>query len=421
MQNREEFTALLSAGTTSAAALCGQKGGLPMNELKLLVSETEAFEESETEDDEIGDLYHSACDKRCAKFSNLWLLAVAVFVILGPVLLVAWRVQSDNAVTTSELWHERAPKEIISYPISDATLAFMIGYYRQQRLQASILVDICFGLVFCGTLTSTYIATTDWEKAPKDFRQKGTISNMAQSVVSPQGRLWTTSLALASILLTASMYTFWTYRCWYPLISYHTNPLASSVLELKLERRLRTAWTLVPNVGFVLAAMVPSLSDTHGLQVILTCVHNVTAPLSMLFCMIMETVQLGYGENAFQYFFSSEPSNPVYGPLTTYQRLRVVLLLEAWTAGIIFVGVQGYLAFRTNKRWWVALVSYYGEVIGIVLAFSLPAAAALDMRMWTAMETGNVMEETAQAIPFIMSANINTTLAKMIAENAGGK
>lgn len=37
--------------------------------------------------------------------------------------------------------------------------------------QASILVDICFGLVFCGTLTSTYIATTDWEKAPKDFRQ----------------------------------------------------------------------------------------------------------------------------------------------------------------------------------------------------------------------------------------------------------
>lgn len=39
----------------------------------------------------------------------------------------------------------------------------------------------------------------------QDFRQKGTISNMAQSVNDPQGRLWTTSLALASILLTASM------------------------------------------------------------------------------------------------------------------------------------------------------------------------------------------------------------------------
>ena len=48
----------------------------------------------------------------------------------------------------------------------------MIGYGRQMRLQASILVDISFGLVFSGTLTSTYIATTDWDKAPKDFRQK---------------------------------------------------------------------------------------------------------------------------------------------------------------------------------------------------------------------------------------------------------
>ena len=38
-----------------------------------------------------------------------------------------------------------------------------------------------------------------------------------------------------------------------------------------------------------------------------------------------------------RYFFSSEPSNPVYGDLTLYQRLRVVLLLEAWTAGFIFV------------------------------------------------------------------------------------
>eukprot|EP00438_Fugacium_kawagutii_P026188 Skav211362 [mRNA] locus=scaffold677:433052:433279:- [translate_table: standard] len=46
----------------------------------------------------------------------------------------------------------------------------------------------------------------------------------------------------------------------YPLVSFDTNPLATSVLEQKLERRLRTAWTLVPNVGFVLAAMVPSLS-----------------------------------------------------------------------------------------------------------------------------------------------------------------
>lgn len=175
----------------------------------------------------------------------------------------------------------------------------MIGYSRQMRLQASILVDISFGLVFLGTMTSTYIATRDWDKAPKDFRQKGTISNMAQSVQEPQGRLWTTSLALASILLTASMYTFWIYRPWYPLVDFQHNPLASSVLERTTERRARTAWALVPNVGFVLTAMVPSLSDAKDLNVVLAAVHNVTAPLSMLFLMIMETLQLAYGENAF--------------------------------------------------------------------------------------------------------------------------
>lgn len=49
--------------------------------------------------------------------------------------------------------------------------------------QASILVDICFGLVFCGTLTSTYIATTDWEKAPKDFRQPLVVEQMGGWVV----------------------------------------------------------------------------------------------------------------------------------------------------------------------------------------------------------------------------------------------
>ncbi|CAK9097155.1 unnamed protein product [Durusdinium trenchii] len=374
-----------------------------------------------TEEDEP---LESHCDRRCKKFSQVWLLVLTVGIILGPVLLVVLRVQSDQAVTASQLWQNKKlanlPPEGTRNPVADATLAFMIGYGRQMRLQASILVDISFGLVFCGTLTSTYIATSDWDKAPKDFRQKGTISNMAQSVNDPQGRLWTTSLALASILLTASMYTFWIYRPWWPQVDFEHNPLASSVLEQRAERRARTAWALVPNVGFVLAAMVPSLSDATDLNIVLAAVHNVTAPLSMLFLMVMETIQLEYGENAFRYFLSAEPSNPVYGPLTTYQRLRVVLVLEAWIAGLIFVTVQGYLAFCPNRRHWVALVSYYGEVIGIILAFSLPAAAAVDIRKWTQLEVGSVMEETAQAIPWIVGANINTTLEKMIQEHPLG-
>lgn len=44
------------------------------------------------------------------------------------------------------------------------------------------------------------------------------------------------------------------------------------------------------------AGTLSRVEESKGLQVVLTCVHNVTAPLSMLFCMIMETVQLGYGE-----------------------------------------------------------------------------------------------------------------------------
>ena len=46
-----------------------------------------------------------------------------------------------------------------------------------------------------------------------------------------------------------------------------------------------------------LSILEPRAEESKGLQVVLTCVHNVTAPLSMLFCMIMETVQLGYGES----------------------------------------------------------------------------------------------------------------------------
>eukprot|EP00913_Durusdinium_trenchii_P019595 g18420.t1 len=335
---REDFSALLRSGTASAAVLGRNVGALPlrrlMSSLKLVDAEYGDEEDvsysDATEEDEP---LESHCDRRCKKFSQVWLLVLTVGIILGPVLLVVLRVQSDQAVTASQLWQNKKlanlPPEGTRNPVADATLAFMIGYGRQMRLQASILVDISFGIL------------TD-----------------------QRGRLWTTSLALASILLTASMYTFWIYRPWWPQVDFEHNPLASSVLEQRAERRARTAWALVPNVGFVLAAMVPSLSDATDLNIVLAAVHNVTAPLSMLFLMVMETIQLEYGENAFRDWFATEPSNPVYGPLTTYQRLRVVLVLEAWIAGLIFVTVQGYLAFCPNRRHWVALVSYYGEVIG---------------------------------------------------------
>ncbi|CAJ1327588.1 unnamed protein product [Effrenium voratum] len=376
-------------------------------------------EDSDSDSDSWGGIKTTQCDRRCTRNTEMWLIGLAVSVVLGPVLVVILRRTLQAKVDASAVWEEEKRTEVEkvweSSPVSDATLAIMIGYGRQMRQQASILVDICFGLVFFGTLTATYIATVNPEQAPADFKQKGTLSNMAQDVQQAQGRLWTTSLGLASILLCVSMYTFWIYRCWAPLLSFENNPLATTVLEYAVERRLRTAWAVVPNVGFVLSAMVPSLSNASNYQMVLTAVHNVCAPLSMLFCMVMETVQLHYGENAFAYFFSTEPT-PVYGPLTTFQRMRVVLLIEAWLAGLIFVGVQGYLAFCVNRRYWVALVSYYGEVIGIVLAFSLPAAAALDIREFTKTAAGTVMEETASVIPYVYMSGINRTITRLMDE-----
>ena len=256
--------------------------------------------------------------------------------VLGP-LVVALHDQSlpkGTAEWINEKISEPLPR---TDPVADTSLALIIGFAKQQMIQSSVLVDIAFGLVFCGTLTATVIATLepDARGVPKDFLQKATLSNMAQDMTQPQGRLWSTALGLASVLMVVSMYTFWLYRSWAPFVS-EGNPLASPVMQYSLERRLRIAWALAPNVGFVLAAMVPSLSDVDSYEIVLTAVHNVSAPLAMAFLMVMETVQLGFGENAFQYFFSEEPT-PVYGPLTKYQRMRVCLVVEAWISGSIFV------------------------------------------------------------------------------------
>ena len=286
--------------------------------------------------------------RRCRKHPVCWLCVIALAVILGP-FVVAMCDQSLPRATAEWIQAQvSTPLTQPTDPIADTSLALIIGFAKQQVRQSSVLADIAFGLVFCGTLTATVIATlqpgrTDEDEqkgtVPKDFYQKATLSNITQDMQKPQGRLWSTALGLASVLLVVSMYTFWLYRSWQPWVIAKDNPVASPVMQYSAERRLRIAWALVPNVGFVLAAMVPSMSDVAGYDTVLTAVHNVSAPLSMLFLMIMETVQLGFGENAFHYFFSHEPT-PLYGPLTKYQRMRVCLVVEAWISGIIFVGVS---------------------------------------------------------------------------------
>lgn len=378
-------------------------------------SEDKLVEDGEEDSDSDDEVFvWSDTDKRCRKHPVCWLFVIALAVILGP-LVVALR-DSSMPQGTVDWISDRLSKPFSKRtdPVADTSLALLIGFSKQQVVQSSVLVDIAFGLVLSGTLTATVIATLepDAQSVPRDFLQKATLSNMTQDMTQPQGRLWSTALGLASVLSVISMYTFWLYRSWAPYVDMN-NPIHSIVLERALERRLRIAWALVPQVGFVLAAMVPSLSDVAGYEVVLTAVHNVSAPFAMLFLMIMETIQLGFGENAFQYFFTDE-ATPVHGPLTKYQRMRVCLLVEAWIAGLIFIGVQVYLALRKNRRYWVALTSYYGEVIGTILAFSLPAAAALDMgHMTDLVHSRSALVETAAVLPLIYQSHINSTISQL--------
>lgn len=323
-------------------------------------------------------------DHSCMRKSGRRVAGLMVFLIAVPFLCFQLQAHINTAggfkrwvPDDQKPWVPPSVLEQLKHqPLDFASMAALIGLGRQQTLQASILVVLASLLILGGTWTATIIVTQEPAKTPLDFSQKGTISNVTQDVATPQGRLWSVSLGSASLLLLTSMYTFWIYRSWAPCVG-DDNPLVTSVLQYATERKLRAFWAAVPNVGFLLTAMIPSLSGVHGYEQVLTAVHNVNAPISMLICVVMETVQLSYGENAFAYFFSDEPT-PIYGPLTKFQRIRVILLVECWCAGIIFVGVQGYLAFKENKRYWLALVSYFGEVIGLTLAFSLPAVAGLD-------------------------------------------
>lgn len=259
----------------------------------------------------------------------------------------------------------------------------------------------------CITVSALWNASeTDLQLLPHDFYQKGTLSNIAQDVSSPHGRLWATALIVASVVLFVSMYPFWLYRCWQPLHTSESNPLVHGVFQSKTERFLRSFWLVAPNVGFILTGAIPSLSGDGiaGYKLALTGVHNTCAPLSMLLCVVMETVQLVYGENVrFSTFFSmTKPATSLYGPLNFGQRLRMIAVLFSWVCGIIFVSMQAYLFLLPtlgggkNQNPWITLVSYCGEVLGLISAFSLPAISG--MFYIIEMEEGTPLEEAERLI-----------------------
>eukprot|EP00931_Biecheleriopsis_adriatica_P040721 TRINITY_DN2332_c0_g1_i2.p1 TRINITY_DN2332_c0_g1~~TRINITY_DN2332_c0_g1_i2.p1 ORF type:complete len:387 (-),score=65.09 TRINITY_DN2332_c0_g1_i2:73-1233(-) len=368
-------------------------------------SEEEARRLNLPDDLEAHDL--TAADRWCLKHAKGWVFSL-LFVLVFVQAFVVFGSPSHNKGGFNNY---RLGKVDMNHPSQDVTageklgaasITTLIGIGRQQKLQSSILVVVAFSLIGAGTLTATFIASLDQKNLPKDFRQKGTISNVTQEVSKPEGRLWTTSLGFGSVMMIISMYTFWIYRSWAPWVDLNLNPLVQPFYQPVAERRLRAAWGTIPYVGFILTAMLPSLSDIEGYNIVLTGVHNVCAPLSMLFCMVMETVQLGFGEHAFEYFWSHEPT-PLYGPLTPFQRWRAIACLEAWTAGIIFVSVQGFLAFVPNRRYWLALVSFYGEVIGLSLAFMLPAISGMEILAFGDMQS--VIEE-GKVTSYVVAVNV---------------
>ena len=80
-------------------------------------------------------------------------------------------------------------------------LAFLIGLNRVLVSTAAMMCILCFAVVVGGVTTATYVAAScDMTRLPYDFLQKGTVSNVAQDVATPKGRLWTAALSIASLL-----------------------------------------------------------------------------------------------------------------------------------------------------------------------------------------------------------------------------
>jgi len=299
-------------------------------------------------------------------------------------------------------------------------MSVLIGMNRQFKLQAAILVIVSFVLVCGGTITASLIVLTRTDLVPKDFCQKGTLSNVSQDMGTPQGRLWSTALVVCNVLLLMSMYPFYLHRCWAPWVNEKENPLVHPSFQSKGERLLRTIWVIFPCVGFILTGIVPSLSGAQGFDIALTAVHNVAAPLSMLLCMVMETTQLHFGEGAINALLYGKVA--AYGPLSSMQKLRVVTLFASWAFGMIFVGVQAYLNFFENScgvdkdldgfldvkeqqkaaagggkfAYRLALVSFGGEVLGLLLNWALPAIAGMEYLL--NMESGSVIDEMNRLI-----------------------
>ena len=340
--------------------------------------------------------------------ASLIVLVLIVSAVALPKAPSEGRVQKHSNLTQAE--------EMYSWQ-----LAINIGTSQQLYLRSTIMTLLCFFIIMAGCATASAITAIDQKLVPRDFLQK---------VALPSGRCRRTAAAHALPPPAAghhlqrspgrrhaarppvdrrprhrrhpelsSSYTFLLYRPFdYPGATVHdSNPFVACAFMPVSEKIYRAVWLVVPSVGFMTTGVIPAVTEGRGYERVLSVVHNVAAPTSMLFCMLMETIQLSC-ENAFAHLFDTEPANDLYGPLTTVQRMRVVALCMAWCFGITFVGVQGYLLVRTNRSHTVALVSYSAEVFGLCLAFLMPSLGGIDWLIWTTPSDDSWLDETDDAV-----------------------
>lgn len=361
---------------------------------------------TEEDEDEVTQDVMPKTDFNGKRFCCALWLVVAFFSVLAYCLLYA----SSGEAT---MFFEPRPKlnqtqrQLITEP--QVALSSLIALQRSTQLQSCLFCMIAFGAVVLSTLTSAAVATLDSKKVPDDFESKGTLSNVSQDVATPHGRMFTVSLFTASLLSLISMYTTTLYRPWSPEILLEDNPFFKVAFAPRRERRWRLAWVIIPNVGFMFTAAIPSLSGDKmhdAWEVVLTATHNLFAPLSMAFAVVMETVQLSYGENAFHAFWYSGDSTDFYGPLSNCQRLRVIVCLYAWLSATVFLGIQSYLGMETvlglkiRKSYRLALISFYGEVLGMIFAFALPALQAIEVLNWD-RQSGTIMHEANALLAYL--------------------
>jgi len=268
--------------------------------------------------------------------------------------------------------------------IQSATIS---GMHQSFRVRAKSCVRVAFFAAVSSTVGSSFVVTFMPQHLPSDFNEKGTLSNVSQHVETAWGRLFTVALFTAALLLLASDYTMLLYPPWSTNLDAKANPIHNTYFAPLSERRWRELWVVIPSVGFMVTAVIPSLSTSNNLSLMLTLVHNIVAPFSIAFMVIMETVQLTYGEHAFAYFFHGDITIPLQrcGDAVIsaeVQRLRVVLCIYAWLAAAVFLGIQVYLGVRSvlglqvPTSYTLASVSYYSEVFGMCLAFALPVTAS---------------------------------------------